>query len=307
MKIVRKMFTATTDEKIEQKRKDLKKRNRTRYIAAGGVALSGGTISTVVGDLAGEVKEKQTLMTGQAKLANEIVSRLNNTYITLNRKARLGKLTEREAECYRVLQDRYKEPNSALRNKMEAWEMAKKSKSVQSAAKKAGSSVKRATIGMLAVPVAVGTGVILSKAKKDRDRTELQIKRIKEKEEKEKSFSKLGDATRRVTKKLVKSGVKSGKKYINNFNKTDYDNVKKVADVVVPEDKKKKVENTKTKVREKVSKENLKKAKESGVIQKDPNGNWRIISMKSGEYWDPKYTSKENAESALAAYHANKH
>lgn len=59
--------------------------------------------------------------------------------------------------------------------------------------------------------------------------------------------------------------------------------------------------------REKVPEKILKKAKEDGVIQKDSDGNWRIISMKSGEYWNAKYSSREKAESALSAYHANKH
>lgn len=50
-----------------------------------------------------------------------------------------------------------------------------------------------------------------------------------------------------------------------------------------------------------------------GVIQKDHNGDWRIISMKtktnkSGkpEYWDAKYDSKESASKALGGYFANK-
>ena len=53
--------------------------------------------------------------------------------------------------------------------------------------------------------------------------------------------------------------------------------------------------------------------KKSGVIQKDKNGDWRIISYKtktnkSGkpEFWDAKYESKEAAEKALGGYFANK-
>ena len=53
--------------------------------------------------------------------------------------------------------------------------------------------------------------------------------------------------------------------------------------------------------------------KKSVVIQKDKNGNWRIISYKtktnkSGkpEFWDAKYESKEAAEKALGGYFANK-
>lgn len=42
---------------------------------------------------------------------------------------------------------------------------------------------------------------------------------------------------------------------------------------------------------------------------KDSNGAWRIISLKTSpaEYWDAHYDTREDAEKALAAYHANKH
>lgn len=42
-------------------------------------------------------------------------------------------------------------------------------------------------------------------------------------------------------------------------------------------------------------------------IQKDAEGNWRIISNKTGAYWKPKYESEDKAKAALRAYHANKH
>jgi len=58
--------------------------------------------------------------------------------------------------------------------------------------------------------------------------------------------------------------------------------------------------------REKVSPEMLEKAKTEGVIQKKPNGKWGIISIKAKEWWIPNYDSRENAEDALKAYHANK-
>lgn len=59
----------------------------------------------------------------------------------------------------------------------------------------------------------------------------------------------------------------------------------------------------------------VKKVKDGGgVIQKDHNGDWRIISMKtktnkSGkpEFWDARYDSKESAQKALGGYFANKH
>lgn len=58
----------------------------------------------------------------------------------------------------------------------------------------------------------------------------------------------------------------------------------------------------------------VKKVKDGGgVIQKDHNGDWRIISMKtktnkSGkpEYWSSRYSSKEEASKALGGYFVNK-
>ena len=60
--------------------------------------------------------------------------------------------------------------------------------------------------------------------------------------------------------------------------------------------------------REKVPAEIEKKAREEGVIQKDSKGVWRIISLKThpAEYWNAHYKTKEDAEKALDAYHANK-
>lgn len=55
-----------------------------------------------------------------------------------------------------------------------------------------------------------------------------------------------------------------------------------------------------------VSKEDLEKAKNEGVVQKRPDGNWGIIAIDRKLWWQPKYSSKESAEKALAAYHANK-
>jgi len=44
----------------------------------------------------------------------------------------------------------------------------------------------------------------------------------------------------------------------------------------------------------------------SGCIEQDSEGNWRIISNKTGEYWKQKYKSKESAKAALRAYYVNK-
>ena len=51
------------------------------------------------------------------------------------------------------------------------------------------------------------------------------------------------------------------------------------------------------------------KGKKEGVIQKDKNGNWRIISFraKPPRFWDAKYETKAKAEAALKAYQANRH
>jgi len=61
--------------------------------------------------------------------------------------------------------------------------------------------------------------------------------------------------------------------------------------------------------REKVPQAIEEKARKTGVVQKDSTGTWRIISLKTSpaEYWNAHYDSKEDAEKALAYYHANKH
>lgn len=60
--------------------------------------------------------------------------------------------------------------------------------------------------------------------------------------------------------------------------------------------------------REEVPKKVVKKAKRSGVVQQDADGNWRIINMNGpgGKpvYWKPKYKSKESAENVLKSYHS---
>jgi hypothetical protein len=58
--------------------------------------------------------------------------------------------------------------------------------------------------------------------------------------------------------------------------------------------------------REKVDPDTLELAKKSGVVQKKPNGKWGIISLKSGEWWNANYLSRESAESALKAYHSGR-
>lgn len=62
--------------------------------------------------------------------------------------------------------------------------------------------------------------------------------------------------------------------------------------------------------REAVPKKIVKKAKKSGVVQKDSNGNWRIINMNGPEghpvYWVPKYKSKESASAALRSFESGR-
>lgn len=62
--------------------------------------------------------------------------------------------------------------------------------------------------------------------------------------------------------------------------------------------------------REEVPKKIVKKAEKSGVVQRDSNGNWRIINMHGpggkAIYWKPVYKSKESAENCLRAYQAGK-
>lgn len=60
--------------------------------------------------------------------------------------------------------------------------------------------------------------------------------------------------------------------------------------------------------REKVPSDIAKEGKKSGVIQRDQDGDWRIISYKTDppEFWDAHYKTREDAEKALSAYHANK-
>lgn len=60
--------------------------------------------------------------------------------------------------------------------------------------------------------------------------------------------------------------------------------------------------------REKVPFDIAEKGRTEGVVQKDRDGDWRIISFKQSppEFWDAHYDSKGDAEKALSAYHANK-
>ena len=58
--------------------------------------------------------------------------------------------------------------------------------------------------------------------------------------------------------------------------------------------------------REKAPKSMIEKAKVEGVIQKDENGDWRIVSIKKGNLWPGHYKSKESAAKSLKYYQVSK-
>lgn len=60
--------------------------------------------------------------------------------------------------------------------------------------------------------------------------------------------------------------------------------------------------------REKVPRAIAEEGRKSGVVQKDQDGVWRIISYKTNppEFWNAHYKSKKDAENALKAYQANR-
>lgn len=58
--------------------------------------------------------------------------------------------------------------------------------------------------------------------------------------------------------------------------------------------------------REPVPEDILEKAKKSGVVQKDKDGNWRIINIDGKVFWQAKYKSKEAAERVLQSYKMGK-
>jgi hypothetical protein len=60
--------------------------------------------------------------------------------------------------------------------------------------------------------------------------------------------------------------------------------------------------------RDKVPPSIAKEGRKSGVVQKDQNGDWRIISYKQNppEFWDAHYDTKSDAKKALRGYQASK-
>lgn len=305
MKLLRKLFSKKdhTEKKIEKNNQDLKKRNINRGVGTAiGVGL-GAYTGKVTGDIAKGVVEKGVYN----KAAKEALGAFINSAEKVARKAsRGGELTEREVEFLQAAQQQIKKPAKEIAE--ETVSMVRRNKTVRGAAEKAG---KRAKLGIgLAIGGTLAARTIakaVKDAKADKKKTEEKNNDLKKKSKK---FSKFGE----VSKRAAKKGIIAGKKFVRDFDRYDYDNLKSSYDALTntPGDNKNesKLETLKKKVfsgREKVSKELLKEAKKSGVIQKDSNGNWRIISIQAGEFWDAKYETREKAEAALAAYHANRH
>lgn len=108
-------------------------------------------------------------------------------------------------------------------------------------------------------------------------------------------LNKLGRETDRDIREAVK-GTKAESK------------VKKILDRSTKEMKEAFEKSYSKQDREVVPDDIAKEGKKSGVIQKDKNGDWRIISYKTSPptFWNSHYTSREKAEAALRGYQANK-
>lgn len=306
MKLIRKLFGKkdATEKQIEKNNQSLKKRNIKRGV---GAALGVG-VGAYAGGILGGMAKGTAENVVYTKAANKALGKLTKATEHIVNKAKKGQLTEREAEFMRAVGQQAKKSKEQIKG--ELLSMVKKDKKVRETAEKVG---KRAKLGVgLAVGGAIAAKTIADAvriSKDDKKRTESKNKKLKEES---KNFSRLGDVSKRVTKR----GLVAGRKFIRDFDRSDDDNLKSTYDALTntpgSNDNKKELnlETLKKKVfsgHEKVSKELLKEAKKSGVIQKDSNGNWRIISIQAGEFWDAKYETREKAEAALAAYHANRH
>lgn len=115
-------------------------------------------------------------------------------------------------------------------------------------------------------------------------------------------LSKLGRETEREIKDAVK-GTKAEKK-VGSILKRSAKEMKEAAQKEYSKQD-----------REVVPADIVKKVKDGGgVIQKDHNGDWRIISMKtktnkSGkpEFWPQKSKDREDMVKILQSYHSNRH
>ena len=116
----------------------------------------------------------------------------------------------------------------------------------------------------------------------------------------DKNFSDLSNLKREFKEVSKRRRTRNAYKYIS-------DKLNKKKDK--KDEKKKKKRSKSFSDRDIVPRDIAIKGKKDGVIQKDQNGDWRIISYKQNppEFWDAHYDSKEDAEKALGAYHAQKH
>lgn len=118
---------------------------------------------------------------------------------------------------------------------------------------------------------------------------------------KKKHLNKLGQETDKDIREAVK-----GSKAESKVNKILTKSTKEMKEAAQKEYSKQD--------REVVPADIVKKVKDGGVIQKDHNGDWRIISMKtktnkSGrpEFWPSRFKTKESALDQLQAYQKSKH
>lgn len=123
-----------------------------------------------------------------------------------------------------------------------------------------------------------------------------------DKAKKKHKLNKLGRETEREIKDAVK-GTKAEKKVGSILKRSG----KEMKEAVQKEYSKQD--------REVVPADIVKKVKDGGgVIQKDHNGDWRIISMKSktnksgkAEFWPSRFKTRESALDQLQAYQKSKH
>lgn len=306
MKLIRKLFgkKENTEKKIEKNNQDLKKRHIRRGV---GAAIGVG-VGAYAGKVSGDIAKGMAEGAVYSKAANKVLGAFTKATEHVVEKARKGQLSEKEAAFLKEAQNQVKKSPKQIAG--ETLSMVKKNKDVREVAEKAG---KKAKLGVgLAIGGVLAANTIakaIKMSKKDKEKTEKKNEKLKSKK-----FSRLGE----VSKRAARKGVIAGKKFVRDFDRSDYNNLKSSYDALTntpgqnkdENNQESKLDTLKKKIfsgREKVSKELLKEAKKSGVIQKDSNGNWRIISIKAGEFWDAKYETREKAEAALAAYHANRH
>lgn len=160
--------------------------------------------------------------------------------------------------------------------------------------KKAAAEIagKLTKLGIIGAGLGTGVGIGVSAIKKHKKRHKDLEERLEKLE-----LNKLGRETDKDIREAVK-GTKAEKK------------VEKILDKSTKEMKEASEKSYSKQDREIVPDDIVKKVKEGdGVIQKDHNGDWRIVSMKTNPptFWDAHYDSKASASKALGGYFANKH